>query len=74
MRNQSVVSRLDHQLDALKDSVKHLVDAGGDKAAAFKDTAMTGVSKVGKMIKAHPIAAIAIAFGIGYIAMRIARR
>jgi hypothetical protein len=74
MRNSTVQARLDHQLDALRDSVKHLVDIGGDKAGAIRDSAMSGVKHMGKVIKEHPIAAVAIAFGIGYIAMRIVRR
>jgi hypothetical protein len=35
---------------------------------------MSGVEYIGSQIKKHPVAALAIAFGIGYIAMRMIRR
>jgi hypothetical protein len=47
---------------------------GGERAGAIKDSLVAGTKKTGSMIKQHPIAAIAIAFGIGYIAMRFMRR
>jgi len=73
-RTSSVSSELESRLDSLKDSVRELIDAGSERAANFKDTAMTNANKLGNVIKEHPIAAVAVAFGIGYIVMRMIRR
>jgi len=74
----SVTHDLGSRIDSLKDSVKDLVDAGTDRAASLKDATVSGVSKLAsqtvKFVKHHPIAAVAIAFGVGYIAMRLVRR
>jgi ElaB/YqjD/DUF883 family membrane-anchored ribosome-binding protein len=67
MRNSNVQSRMDSQLDSIRDSVKHFVDIG-------EDTARSGIKQLGRLIKDHPVAAVAIAFGVGYLAMRILRR
>ncbi len=73
-RTSSVASEFESRLDSLKDSVRELLDAGSERAASFKDTAMTNANKLGNVIKEHPIAAIAIAFGVGYVVMRMIRR
>jgi ElaB/YqjD/DUF883 family membrane-anchored ribosome-binding protein len=76
---------LDSKLDNLKESVRNLVDAGGERAGQIKTRAIdvkdsvvenggVAIKKVGSLIKDHPIAAIGIAFGIGYIAMRMFRK
>jgi hypothetical protein len=57
------------RLESLKDSVRELIDFG-----RVRDTVVSGTRKTGSLIKEHPIAALAIAFGIGYIAMRLMRR
>lgn len=70
-----VTNEIEGRLDGLKNSVKELLDHGlADKAGAVKDTAMDGVQYIGSQIKKHPVAALAIAFGIGYLAMRMIRR
>ena len=74
-----------HRLDAIRDSVKGLVDQGHDKVTAIKDKVVDlqskakdqggkAFDKVSDLVKAHPFAAIGIAFGVGYIAMRLVRR
>jgi len=74
----SRTEQLNSRIDSLTDSVKHLVDAGADKAVSLKDATVSGVSKLAsqtaKLVKKHPIATVAIAFGVGYIAMRLIRR
>lgn len=65
------VSTIEDRFDSLKESV--LARLGDAKDAVVSGT-RAGVSKTGSLIKEHPIAAIAIAFGIGYIAMRVMRR
>ncbi|MBA3538178.1 MAG: DUF883 family protein [Deltaproteobacteria bacterium] len=75
----------DSRLDSIKDSVKGLVDSGSEKATALKDkladvktTAVdrgqAALTNTSRLIKEHPFAAIGIAFGVGYLAMRIVRR
>ncbi len=74
-----------HRLDSLKSGVRNLVDAGGERAGQLKSKAIdvkdavvensnAAITRAGSLIKEHPIAAIAIAFGVGYIAVRLLRR
>jgi hypothetical protein len=79
---------LDTKIDTLKESVRTLVDAGGERAGQIKTKAIdvkdsvvenggAAIKQVGTLIKEHPehpIAALGIAFGIGYIAMRMFRK
>ena len=69
-----MISTFEDRLDSLKDSVRDLVEAGGDRAGAIRDTVVKSTKKTGYLIKEHPVIAVAIAFGIGYIAMRVMRR
>ena len=73
------------RMGALKDSVRNLVDAGGERAGHIKeklidakDVAMdrggAAMNRVGSLIKDHPIAAIGIAFGVGYLTIRLLRK
>ena len=72
---EDVSSEISTRLDGLKDSVKELLDHGiADKANVVKDRTIDGVEYIGSQIKKHPVAALAIAFGIGYLAMRLIRR
>jgi hypothetical protein len=68
------VHTFEDRLESLKESVRDLVDAGGERAGAIRDSVVAGTKRTGSLIKAHPVIAIAIAFGVGYIAMRIMRR
>ncbi len=76
---------LESRLDSLKGSVRNLVDAGGERADQIKHRAIdvkdtvvengeVAFRKVGSLVKDHPFVAIGIAFGIGYIAVRLARK
>ncbi len=69
-----VTNEIESRIDALKDGVKHVFDVSSERAAGLKDSAKTGIDALGTQIKKHPIAALAIAFGIGYVAMRLIRR
>ena len=71
--------------DSIKDQVRGLVDAGQDKISEVKDKLADAKTKVvdkadsvmtslEDRIKARPLAAVGLAFGIGYVAMRIFRR
>jgi len=62
-----------HQLDSFKASVKKLVDRASTKPDGQPTWFKSAVSKTGEMIKAHPIAAIGVAVGAGYLFVRILR-
>ena len=78
MTARTATNDLSSRLDSLTDSVKDLASAGAEKATSIKDSAVDGVSwfasNTAKLVKKHPFATIAIAFGVGYIAMRLVRR
>jgi hypothetical protein len=56
-----------HRFEGLKEGLKTF-------AHRFDSTPEGYLGKLENQIKAHPIAAVGIAFGIGYVAMRIFRR
>jgi ElaB/YqjD/DUF883 family membrane-anchored ribosome-binding protein len=71
--------------ETIKDQVKGLVDAGQDKVNEVREKIVDAKEKVvdkadsmmtslESRIKARPLAAVGIAFGVGYIAMRLFRR
>lgn len=81
----STTHGVDDKIDSLKETVKGLVDQGAHKVDAIKtkvieakDQAYTRGSDVldraTLLIKAHPIKAVAVAFGAGYLGMRLFRR
>jgi hypothetical protein len=65
--------RLDEEIDSIRASVKQLIDR-----ILTKPAEPTGfgkfVTRTEELIKAHPIATLGIAVGIGYAIVRIARR
>jgi hypothetical protein len=63
----NVQHEIEHRLDGLKHGIM-------DKAGTVKDSAISGIDFMGAQIKKHPVAALAIAFGVGYVAMRLVRR
>ena len=76
---------VDEKLDSIRDSVKGAVDRGAQKAEAFKNRVVDakdevlhrgsqGLDRLAGMIKAHPLKSVGIAFGLGYIGMRLFRR
>lgn len=78
-------SAVGDRLEGIKDSVKGLVEKGGARADEIKtrvievkDQAMTRgnafVDQAGDFIKANPLKAVGIAFGLGYVGMRLFRR
>jgi len=81
----SVTQSVDEKIDSLKETVKGIVDQGAQKVDAIrhkvveaKEQAVTRGSDVldraSAFIKANPIKSVAIAFGAGYIGMRLFRR
>lgn len=72
-------------IDKVKESVRGLVDHGQekvgqikDKVVDVKDQAVTRgneyLGKVTDYIRGNPLKAVGIAFGVGYIGMRLFRR
>jgi len=81
-KNGTGTGALDNKLDSIKESVRNLVDAGGERAGQLKSKAIdakdavfengeAAIKKTGSLVKDHPLAAIAIAFGVGYITLRL---
>lgn len=60
----------DVQFDALKSSVKKLIDRTTTKPTWFG----RAINTTSDTIVAHPIAALGIALGVGYAIVRIVRR
>lgn len=74
MARNGTMATFEDRLDSLKESMRNLVDYGSDIKDRAVDASKTGISKMGSLIKDHPIIAIGVAFGIGYLAMRVLRR
>lgn len=70
----SVPHLLDDRLDAFKAGVRRLMDRVATKASGEPSRIRTFAGTATEAIKAHPIAAIGVALGLGYVVMRIARR
>ena len=77
--------RFEERIEGIKESVKGFVDKGEKRVdeirtrvVEVKDQAMTkGNAFLGQaetFIKANPMKAVGIAFGVGYIGMRLFRR
>lgn len=73
------------RLDSIKESVKGFVDRGERKVDEIRsrvvdarDQAMKSgndlLGRVADMIRDHPLKAVGIAFGVGYVGMRLFRR
>jgi len=65
---------LDARFDALKSGVRKLIDRVMTQPVGEPSRIARLASSARTKIKAHPIAAAAIALGVGYMFVRIARR
>lgn len=85
MQKNGPASQIEQRIGNLKETVRHLVDAGGERARTAKQRAMgmkdsmvdsgsAALDRFATMIKQHPIAALGIAFSVGYFAIRMLRR
>jgi ElaB/YqjD/DUF883 family membrane-anchored ribosome-binding protein len=81
----SAAQVLDEKLDALNERLKSLIDQGAQKVDALmarligvRDRTITRggdvLDRMTAIIKAHPLRAVAVAFGAGYLGMRLLRR
>ena len=73
--------RIDSLVSNLKSVAEHLSTAASsvkDKATEAKSHAASRAGSIatraGKTVQAHPIAAIGVALGVGYLVMRLMRR
>jgi len=63
----SAKARIEHQFEALKTGLRDIVNRLDPAPEGYLGRAKAQIVK-------HPIAAVGVAFGIGYLVMRIARR
>jgi ElaB/YqjD/DUF883 family membrane-anchored ribosome-binding protein len=79
------MSSFEDRMTALKQSMRDVIDYGSGRAGVLKDRladvkdsalagASTAIDRTGKLIRKHPIAAIAIAVAIGFLTVRLLRR
>ena len=85
MHKNGSASTFENRLDAVKESIRNLVDAGGERAGVLKNKAIDvkdvvfensekAFKETTNWVKAHPIVALGIAFGVGYFAVRMMRK
>jgi ElaB/YqjD/DUF883 family membrane-anchored ribosome-binding protein len=74
----SASTRINDRIDNLATNLKSAVEQMSKQAYTAKEKASASASsfiaKTGQAIKDHPIAAVGIAFGLGYLVMRALRR
>lgn len=85
MSKNGTVDTTEDKIDSIRDTMKGIVDQGTQtvdavktKVADLKDQAFTRGSdvldRVTELVKANPLKSVAIAFGAGYVGMRLFRR
>lgn len=73
------------RLDEIKENVRGLVERGQERVTAIKGKAVdlqhrakargsAALDRTTTIIKEHPLAAVSVAFGLGYLLMRLVRR
>lgn len=72
MKNHAVT--FEDRLDSLKSSANAFKGRMSEVKDSVVASSKTGVRKLGGMIKDHPIIAVGLAFGVGYLVMRIVKR
>jgi ElaB/YqjD/DUF883 family membrane-anchored ribosome-binding protein len=68
---QNLVDQGSETVDAIKAKVDDLKTRVGDVSGTVKDGGAAAYDKTVSFIQANPFKSLAIAFGIGYVAMRI---
>jgi ElaB/YqjD/DUF883 family membrane-anchored ribosome-binding protein len=85
MQKNGTASAVDNRIDQLKDQARRLVDAGSERAGELKNRAIDvkdtvfaqgseALNRVSALVKANPFVALGIAFGVGYVAIRMLRK
>ncbi|MGE0546318.1 MAG: hypothetical protein AB7O24_08370 [Kofleriaceae bacterium] len=72
--SRPVVHRVQDVIGNVADRVGHVAERVGDAGGRMKDSASRRIETVGDLISKHPIAALAIGLGVGYLFARIRRR
>lgn len=76
--NKNGSTKVEERFDSIKENVKNLVDRSRGRVTEVKDQAVSRgndlLSRVTEIIRANPLKAVGIAFGVGYIGMRLFRR
>jgi ElaB/YqjD/DUF883 family membrane-anchored ribosome-binding protein len=78
-------SGVEGKIDSIKETVKGFVDQGSQQVDAIKSKVVDVkeqafsrgsdlAERMADMVKAHPLKSVAIAFGAGYLGMRLFRR
>jgi ElaB/YqjD/DUF883 family membrane-anchored ribosome-binding protein len=73
-RIESIAAELKIVADRLAAATSQLRDRASDVSAQARSGAGSLASRAGRAIQDHPIAAIGLAFGTGYLLMRLFRR
>jgi ElaB/YqjD/DUF883 family membrane-anchored ribosome-binding protein len=66
--------RLDAQVEALKTSIRKLIERASTTATGEPTRIAGYANRATDAITAHPFAAIGVALGLGFLTARIARR
>lgn len=85
IQNGLASAKLNDRIDSLVSSLKNVAEHLSSAAANFKDKASDAkshvvsragsiTSQVGRAAKNHPIVAVGVALGVGYLVMRLIRR
>ncbi len=73
-KSHAVQHAVEAQLEAIRSQVKKLVEQVSETAKPAAERMRSFGEQATDLIRAHPIAAASVAFGLGYIVVRIARR
>lgn len=84
MANHNGNTTAKNDIDELRDNAKHVVEQAQDKVGEIKDKVLSAkadvvtkgndlLAQATKLIKDNPFAAVGVAFGVGYLLMRVTR-
>lgn len=84
-RGQGGGAQLDERLGAIKENVKEIIGRGEERVGEIKHRVLEAreqartrgnqyLDRVTELIRANPLRAVGIAFGLGFIGMRLVRR
>lgn len=84
-QNGFASANLNDRIDSLVSNLKNVADHLSSAASTFKDKASDAkshavsragsiASKAGRTAQSHPIVAVGVALGVGYLVMRLIRR